>query len=161
MNLYFIVYGKPVTGVAWLSSARVVRCLVRSFNERNPHEKLFRIQVRILSSFQTASDKLEEGEDDVKSSWPLWTGLHTCYNGKYNGMQWRESERNLKIYLSSDCSLQLESMKVESLVIVDQHATVNLYLGLVLPARHALEVQEVRKLFNSYIPRSLLFSTKI
>ena len=148
MNLYFIVYGKPVTGVAWLSSARVVRCLVRSFNERNPHEKLFRIHVRILSSFQTASDKLEEGGDDVKSSWPLWTGLHTCYNGKYNGMQWRESERNLKIYLSSDCSLQLESMKVESLVIVDQHATVNLYLGLVLPARHALEVQEVRKLFN-------------
>ena len=31
-------------------------------------------------------------------------------------------------------------MKLESLVIVDQHATVNLYLGLVLPARHALEV---------------------
>ena len=52
-------------------------------------------------------------------------------------------------------------MKVESLVIVDQHATVNLYLGLVLPARHALEVQEVRKLFNSYIPRSLFLSTKI
>ena len=31
-------------------------------------------------------------------------------------------------------------MKVESLVIVDQHATVNLYLSLVLPARHAPEV---------------------
>ena len=29
------------TGVAWLSSARVVRCLVSSLNERNPHEKLF------------------------------------------------------------------------------------------------------------------------
>jgi hypothetical protein len=25
------------TGVAWLSSARVVKCLVKSFNERNPH----------------------------------------------------------------------------------------------------------------------------
>ena len=37
-------------------------------------------------------------------------------------------------------------MKLESLVIVDQHATVNLYLGLVLPARHTLEVLEVRKL---------------
>ncbi len=22
--------------------------------------------------------------DDVKSSWPLWPGLHTCYNGHYN-----------------------------------------------------------------------------
>jgi hypothetical protein len=34
-------------------------------------------------------------------------------------------------------------MKSESLVIVDQHATVNLYLGLVLPARHALEARAV------------------
>ena len=25
-----------LTGVAWLSSARVVKCLVKSFNERNP-----------------------------------------------------------------------------------------------------------------------------
>ena len=25
------------TGVAWLSSARAVRCLVKSFNERNPY----------------------------------------------------------------------------------------------------------------------------
>ena len=32
-------------------------------------------------------------------------------------------------------------MKMESLVIVDQHATVNLYLSLVLTARHALEVE--------------------
>ena len=40
--------------------------------------------------------------------------------------------------LSSDCSLQLENMKVESLVIVDQHATVNLYLSLVHTARHIM-----------------------
>jgi hypothetical protein len=32
----------------------------------------------------------EEGGDDVKSSWPLQAGLHTCYNGGDNGMQWRE-----------------------------------------------------------------------
>ena len=55
-------------------------------------------------------------------------------------MQRGDPELISKNRLSSDCSLQLESMKVESLVIVDQHATVNLYLGLVLPARHALEV---------------------
>ena len=30
---------------------------------------------------ETAADKVEEGGDDVKSSWPLWAGLHTCYNG--------------------------------------------------------------------------------
>ena len=50
---------------------------------------------------------------------------------------WRESSKR---HPSSDCFLQLENMKVESLVIVDQHATVNLYLSLVLPARHAREV---------------------
>ena len=38
-------------------------------------------------SERTASDKLEEGGDDVKSSWPLRVGLHTCYNGTYNKMQ--------------------------------------------------------------------------
>ncbi len=26
---------------------------------------------------ETAGDKPEEGGDDVKSSWPLWVGLHT------------------------------------------------------------------------------------
>ena len=51
---------------------------------------------------------------------------------------------------SSDCSLQLESMKMESLVIVDQHATVNLYLGLVLPARHAPGVEWLRSLTNPF-----------
>ena len=32
-------------------------------------------------SSETAGDKPEEGGDDVKSSWPLWVGLHTSYNG--------------------------------------------------------------------------------
>ena len=35
-------------------------------------------------------------------------------------------------------------MKPESLVIVDQHATVNMYLSLVLPARHTLEMANTR-----------------
>ena len=37
---------------------------------------------------------------------------------------------------SSDRSLQLDSVKLESLVIVDQHATVNTFPGLVHTARH-------------------------
>ncbi len=36
--------------------------------------------------------KPEEGGDDVKSSWPLCPGLHTCYNGGYNGLPTREGE---------------------------------------------------------------------
>jgi hypothetical protein len=43
-----------------------------------------------------------------------------------------------KSHLSSDCSLQLESMKLESLVIVDQNATVNTFPGLVHTARHTM-----------------------
>ncbi len=45
-----------------------------------------------------------------------------------------------KAVLSSDWSLQLDSMKVESLVIVDQHATVNTFPGLVHTARHTMRV---------------------
>ena len=41
---------------------------------------------------ETAGDKPEEGGDDVKSSWPLRPGLHTCYNGKDKGSQPRESK---------------------------------------------------------------------
>ncbi len=42
--------------------------------------------------------------------------------------------------LSSDCTLQLECMKLESLVIVDQHATVNTFPGLVHTARHTMGI---------------------
>ncbi len=77
--------------------------------------------------------------DDVKSSWPLHPGLHTCYNGRYKGQQNREVERILKAGLSSDWSLQLDSMKLESLVIVGQHTTVNTFPGLVHTARQAME----------------------
>ena len=41
-----------------------------------------------------------------------------------------------KTGLSSDWSLQLDSMKAESLVIADQHAAVNTFPGLVHTARH-------------------------
>ena len=44
----------------------------------------------------TASDRLEEGRDHVKSSWPLWAGLHTCYNGDYKEKQEWELEQNSK-----------------------------------------------------------------
>ncbi len=52
----------------------------------------------------------------------------------------REVEPILKSYLSSDCSLQLENMKLESLVIADQHAAVNTFPGLVHTARHTMGV---------------------
>ncbi len=45
---------------------------------------------------------------------------------------------------SSDWSLQLDSMKAESLVIVDQHATVNTFPGLVHTARHTMRADCTR-----------------
>ncbi len=80
-----------MTGAAWLSSARVVRCWVKSRNERNPCPMLPADHAG--DSWGTAGDKPEEGGDDVKSSWPLRLGLHTCYNGRYKGLQSREGER--------------------------------------------------------------------
>ncbi len=55
--------------------------------------------------------------------------------------KWSQS---LKTGLSSDCSLQLDCMKSESLVIADQLAAVNTFPGLVHTARHAKEVGSTR-----------------
>ncbi len=87
----------------------------------------------------------EEGGDDVKSSWPLRAGLHTCYNGGDSGQLTREGRLIPKSCLSSDCTLQLGCMKLESLVIVDQHATVNTFPGLVHTARHTMGVGFTRR----------------
>ena len=51
--------------------------------------------------------------------------------------RWSQSQ---KPDLSSDCSLQLDCMKAESLVIADQNAAVNTFPGLVHTARHTMEV---------------------
>ena len=61
-----------------------------------------------------------------------------------SGKQSREVEQILKKCLSSDCRLQLACMKSELLVIVDQHATVNTFPGLVHTARHTMEVGNTR-----------------
>ena len=49
-----------------------------------------------------------------------------------------------KPVLSSDCSLQLDCTKLESLVIADQHAAVNTFSGLVHTARHTMRVGNTR-----------------
>ena len=46
--------------------------------------------------------------------------------------------------LSSDCSLQLDYMKLESLVIANQNVAVNTFPGLVHTARHTMEVDHAR-----------------
>ena len=55
--------------------------------------------------------------------------------------RWSQSQ---KIALSSDCSLQLDCMKLESLVIADQQAAVNTFPGLVHTARHITKARCTR-----------------
>ena len=45
---------------------------------------------------------------------------------------------------SSDWSLKLDSMKLESLVIAHQHGAVNTFPGLVHTARHTIRVGDTR-----------------
>ena len=59
-------------------------------------------------------------------------GTKGCYSARMSESQ--------KAGLSSDWSLQLDSMKLESLVIADQHAAVNTFPGLVHTARHITKV---------------------
>ena len=56
----------------------------------------------------------------------------------------REMELIFKNGLSSDCRLQLAYMKSELLVIVDQHATVNTFPGLVHTARHTMRADNTQ-----------------
>src|SRR5712691_11465505 len=114
------------TGAAWLSSARAVRCWVKSRNERNPCRRLGcprrlpRVTWRKVGMTSRATHTLQ---------WPP---------------QWVANPRGganpNKGGLSSDCRLQLACMKSELLVTVGQHTTVNTFPGLVHTARHTTKV---------------------
>ncbi len=67
-----------------------------------------------------------------------------CTKGR-NIARWSQSQKAIR---GSDWSLQLDSMKLESLVITDQHAVVNTFPGLVHTARHTTRVEDTR----SYYP---------
>ena len=59
------------------------------------------------------------------------------------GTEGREAvtrSQSFKAGRSPDWSLQLDSMKLESLVIADQNAAVNTFPGLVHTARHSMGV---------------------
>ena len=60
------------------------------------------------------------------------------------GSETARSSKSHKVVLSSDCSLQLDYMKLESLVIANQNAAVNTFPGLVHTARHTMGVSNAR-----------------
>ncbi len=104
-------------GAAWLSSARAVRCRLKCHNERNPYRQL--LTSRVEDSVETAGASCEEGGDDVKSARPLRPGRHTCYNGRYREKPPSDG-RGTRNPVSSDRSLQPDSVKLDSLVIAHQ-----------------------------------------
>ena len=67
--------------------------------------------------------------------------------------RWSESHKTV---LSSDCRLQLAYMKLESLVIADQHAAVNTFPGLVHTARHTTRVCNTRSRWGNLLGASRL-----
>ena len=61
-----------------------------------------------------------------------------------NGQLSREVEQIPKNGPSSDCRLKLACMKLELLVIANQHVAVNTFPGLVHTARHTMRVGNTR-----------------
>src|SRR5699024_12235875 len=67
------------------------------------------------------------------------------------GSEAARCSKSHKTILSSDCRLQFACMKSESLVIVDQHATVNPFPGLVHTARHTTRDRKSTRLNSSHV----------
>ncbi len=75
---------------------------------------------------------------------PYDQGYTRATMDRTKGSETARLSQSHKSVLSSDWSLQLDSMKSESLVIVDQNATVNTFPGLVHTARHTTRVGNAR-----------------
>ena len=71
---------------------------------------------------------------------PYGQGYTRATMGRTEGNEAVRWSRTHKASLSSDWSLQLDSMKPESLVIADQHAAVNTFPGLVHTACQTMRV---------------------
>ncbi len=121
------------TSAAWLSSARAVRCWVKSRNERNPHCQLI--------SLARLPRKTGRKVGMTSSQHGPYALGHTHATMDYTigckSASWSQSD---KVVLSSDCRLKPACMKLELLVIAGQHTAVNTFSGLVHTARHVMKV---------------------
>src|SRR5258708_4706675 len=110
------------TGGAWLSSARVVRCWVKSRNERNPRPVLPATSFRGRSGTcgrLPGSTRRKVGTTSNHHAPYVLGCTHATMAGTEGCDAVRRSE-SLKAGLSSDRGLQLDPVKSESLVIADQ-----------------------------------------
>ena len=128
------------TGGAWLSSARVVRCWVKSRNERNPYGQLLR--KRTLARLPLTKRRKVGTTSNHHAPYDLgYTRATMGTTKRSETARWSKTQKST---LSSDCGLQPAHMKLELLVIADQHAAVNTFPGLVHTARHTMGVGSAR-----------------
>src|SRR5436305_9171224 len=110
------------TGGAWLSSARVVRCWVKSRNERNPRPVLPATVLRGglgTCGRLPGSTRRKVGMTSNHHAPYVLGCTHATMAGTEGCDAVRRSESR-KAGLSSDRGLQLDPVKSESLVIADQ-----------------------------------------
>ncbi len=128
------------TGGAWLSSARVVRCWVKSRNERNPYGQLLR--KRTLARLPLTKRRKVGMTSNHHALYDLgYTRTTMALNKRSKTARWSKTQKQRP---SSDCRLQLACTKSELLVIADQHAAVNTFPGLVHTARHTMRAGGTR-----------------
>ncbi len=110
-----------VTGGAWLSSARVVRCWVKSRNERNPCSMLQHAPSGVVGTHWRlpGSTRRKVGMTSSHHA-PYVLGCKHATMAGTEGCDTARWSESLKAGLSSDWGLQLDPMKSESLVIADQ-----------------------------------------
>jgi hypothetical protein len=128
-------------GGAWPSSVRTVRRSVKSDNERDLRRHLLLGNPFPGHNGGTAGAKSEEGEGNDRSVCPESPGLHAHYKDWDNGFLPREGTAIPKPNRSSDRGLQLALVKLERVVIADQHSAVNMPLLLAHTARQATRVE--------------------
>ena len=82
---------------------------------------------------------------------PYVQGYTRATMGCTEGSNLARGSQSQKAVRSSDWSLQLDSMKLESLVITDQHAVVNTFPGLVHTARHTTRVESTQSRYPNLL----------
>ena len=106
------------TGGAWSSSARVVRCWVKSRNERNPCLMLPAVRPGTREGLPGLTRRKVGMTSDHHA--PYVQGFTHATMAGTTGCDMVTWSGSLKTGLSSDRSLQLDYVKAESLVIANQ-----------------------------------------
>ena len=75
---------------------------------------------------------------------PYDLGYTRTTMGRTEGSEAARRSESRKSHLSSDCGLQPAHMKLELLVIANQHVAVNAFPGLVHTARHTMGAASTR-----------------